>query len=252
MSRGRQADLVATLDTAEILSDILTHVLFDDPPEGSAGGEDRPLPFGPDVARLASVSLAAGLDHLRAWRSMLESDQLPQRAWATLARAAGEGAVTCLWLLDGDSAARRERAARLQLEDHQNRHRFETDFGVPEALFDAKGRPGRIREADHRAAMRAAGIEPGSIDRSAMFRDHALVSPDPPDEGRALYRLVGAYAHGMPWALTTMSILETRTSPGGQVLGRAAPSDHAIVGIAIWATDAATRALEALVAYHGR
>ena len=65
--------------------------------------EARSAGLGHEVWDLAMDQIASGIDHLIAWRALIEAGVQPAFAHLTLLRGAMEAAVTARWLLAGTS-----------------------------------------------------------------------------------------------------------------------------------------------------
>ena len=86
---------------------------------GSLVAADAPLPDARFVRMYAGQALGTALDHLAAWRSLLNGPALPMVAHLTLIRGGLEGAVRCRWHVEPtkDSATRVARGLAARRDD---------------------------------------------------------------------------------------------------------------------------------------
>ena len=166
-------------------------------------------------------SYGTAVDHLRAWWIIADAGLFPIMAHATLARAALDGVVVCLWLLDGGARSRLQRAVSLQIEDQDERRKFE-EAGEVARPTHAHGRTGEERRDLTQAHAREAGIAPVRVPRwTELYRDFALDGPARPRGGEALYRLLSAHAHGASWAFMTLDLSRSEARVGEPAVGMA-------------------------------
>lgn len=178
----------------------------------------------------------------------------PYAAHVTLIRACMEGAVMCRWLVDpkADSTVHIQRAVALLLDDYRNRRAWEYDLGVaPDAPF-GEGKTGAQRYADLLAARKAAKIEEVEVlNYTDMFGLYAGYRS--PCNGRAMYRVLSGWAHGMGWTQGTANLEPVEDGPmvpGGR-LGRFSANDDMSATYTAWAVRLAKIALRELMAYRG-
>ena len=134
----------------------------------------------------------------------------------------------CRWLVDpkADSTVHIQRAVALLLDDYRNRRAWEYDLGVaPDAPF-GEGKTGAQRYADLLAARKAAKIEEVEVlNYTDMFGLYAGYRS--PCNGRAMYRVLSGWAHGMGWTQGTANLEPVEDGPmvpGGR-LGRFSAND---------------------------
>jgi hypothetical protein len=205
-------------------------------------------------ATYAAQNLAMGVDHLRAWRWILQSGRVPQFAHMTLMRAAFEGAATALWLLgSADSAERIRRAAVFGLEDLRNRRVFEglvasrareeaAERGEELKPFEwGSAKSGAARYDDRLAEMRSSGIEKADIPNySSLIEDYG--------PGAHVYALTSAFAHRREWTLAFADELDRIADTGAPGAGaiQVAPSARWALTITESVMDEVRRALDDL------
>jgi hypothetical protein len=256
------AQLRATVSAVPALWELwLTVVRTESSPQSEAT-KDAAQPLGHHVPILAGTHLSNGMEHLLSWHRLLmpptpqgfpiESWQ-PLAAHVTLIRACMEGAVMCRWLVDpkADSAVRIQRAVALLLDDYRNRRAWESDREMTDADFGA-GKPAAQRHEDLRKARDDAKIEEVQVltytDLFGLYAGYRK-----PSSGRAMYRLLSAWAHGLQWPLMTAKIEPIEdgpTVPGGGI-GRFSSNDEMSAVYTSVAVRLANAALLELTAYRG-
>jgi hypothetical protein len=228
----------------------------------SEATKDAARPLGQHVAILAGSHLSNGIEHLLTWHRLLTPAVPavgPAEAWQpiaahlTLIRGGMEGAVMCRWLVDpkADSAIRIQRAVALLLEDYRNRRAWEDDIDVaPDAL--RSGKTGAQRYKELLAARKDAKIEEVDVlNYTDLFGLYAGYRA--PCTGRAMYRLLSAWAHGMQWPLATarLEVIEDGPQvPGGKV-GKLSANDDLSATFTALAVRIARIALDELADYEG-
>ncbi len=243
--------LAEILAQALVLFDRLTATARAGALPGSEAATDESSPLGRHLRIMAINQLTTGIEHLVMWHRLLTVGVHPIGVHMTLIRGAMEGPVTCRWLTDPreDSAERIRRGVALLLEDYGNRRDFERDFGIaPDAIKSpAKSAAVRIRElqSERDAAKIGRTRVPGL---TAQFDGYAGL---PPARGRAVYRLLSAWAHGKQWKDLTakFEVVEDAVPvPGGRIVKVTANDDLSVVLAALRMTTA-TKALDELEAY---
>jgi hypothetical protein len=244
------AKLAETLAQAPILFDRLTATSRDGAQDGSAAATDEASPLGHHVRIMAIDHLMTGLDHLVMWNRLLTAGVQPYVSHITLIRGAMEGAVTCRWLIDprADSAERVRRGVALLLEDYGNRDDFERDFGIADAI-----KPPAKTAADRRAELKteriAANIGPTQVPKmTTLFGGYIGLLPA---QGRAVYRLLSAWAHGKQWKGMTakFEIVEGAIAVPGGKLVKVTANDDLSLNLTTLGMMTATRALNELDGY---
>jgi hypothetical protein len=198
------------------------------------------------VSNWAVTCCTSAVDHLRTWHALLIAGQQPVMAHYSLCRGVMDGAVRCLWLLDGDEAERRARGGGLQLLDHDERHKFEVDAqsGRP---TKPEAKTGKERYEIAQAHLARAGIVPRSVPGwTDLYRDYAIAEPMRPRAGAAVYRFLSAYAHGHAWGHLGAELgdLDQAYRVGDAVVIRA--KDDFVERFADHARDAVDRAMAAM------
>lgn len=244
------AKLAETLARAPVLSDRLTATSRAGAQAGSEAAQDESSPLGHHVRIMAIDHLTTGIDHLVMWHRLLTAGVQPYAAHVTLIRGAMEGAVTCRWLIDPreDSAERIRRGVALLLEDYGHRGDFERDFGIADAI-----KPPAKTAADRRAELKservAAKIGPTQAPKmTTLFGGYVGL---PPARGRAVYRLLSAWAHGKQWKGLTakFEVVEDAVAvPGGRLV-KVTANDDLSLNLTVLGMMTATRAVDELDAY---
>jgi hypothetical protein len=231
------------------------------PPESEAT-KDAAQPLGQHVAILAGTHLSNGMEHLLAWHRLLMPPTphgFPVQGWqplaahVTLIRACMEGAVMCRWLVDpkADSTVRIQRAVALLLDDYRNRRAWELDRGIADADF-GKGKPAAQRFEDLRKERDDAKIEEVQVltctDLFGLYAGYRT-----PSSGRAMYRLLSAWAHGLQWPLITAKLEPIEDGPKvpGGGIGRLSANDDMSATFTAFAVRLAKIALGELATYEG-
>jgi hypothetical protein len=244
------AKLAEVLSQAPVLFDRLAATSRAGAHPGSEAAADEASPLGHHVRIMPIDHLTTGIDHLVTWNRLLTSGVQPYAAHITLIRGAMEGAVTCRWLIDPleDSAERVRRGVALLLEDYGNRGDFERDFGIALAI-----KPPAKTAADRRAELKAARIAAkiGPTQAPTMTTLFGGYIGLPPARGRAVYRLLSAWAHGKQWKGMTakFEIVEGAVAVPGGKLVKATANDDLSLNLTTLGMMTATRALNELDGY---
>jgi hypothetical protein len=246
------AKLAEVLAQAPVLFDRLTSTSWAGAQPGSLAATDESSPLGHHVRIQAIDHLTTGIDHLVMWHRLLTSGVQPYAAHITLIRGAMEGAVTCRWLIDPreDSAERVRRGVALLLDDYSNRADFERDFGIADAI-KPPAKSAADRRADLKAERIAAKIGPTQAPRmTALFGGYIGL---PPARGRAVYRLLSAWAHGKQWKGLTakFEVVEDAVAMRGGKLVKVSANDDMSLNLTALGMMTATRALNELDAFCG-
>lgn len=246
------AKLNELLARAPVLFDRIVALSRAGPAPTSAAAEDGSSPLGHHVRVLATDCLSSGLEHLVIWHRLLTAGVQPYATHMTLIRGAMEGAVTCRWLIDPRtvSAERVRRGVALLLDDYRSRRDFERDLNLPLDAIRPPAKSGAQRYAelrDERDALRIGRVDVPTM--TARFSGYAV-----PDgrQGRALYRLLSAYAHGRQWKALTMTLraLDAGHETRGVRLTRVTAGDTVSVMTTAVAIQTAELAVAELAGYY--
>lgn len=247
------AKLAQTLGRAPVLFEHLGVTARAGIAPGSPAAEDATSELGHHTRIMAMDHLSTGLEHLVVWHRLLTGGSQPYATHMTLIRGAMEGAVTCRWLIDPrqDSAERVRRGVALLLEDYGNRRDFERDFGIDPAAIKPPAKSGDDRYKELLAARDAAKIGPIKVP-SMTYRlgGYSHLEPGP---GRAIYRLLSAYAHGKQWKGLTTKLQAVEAAAevrGGKVVKVTANDDMAVMLTAL-AMKVASSAVDEVDRYCG-
>lgn len=209
--------------------------------------------LGRFVWELAAHSLAVAGDHLDAWRRLIE-DAHAQPGWAhaTLLRGAIENASFSRWLMDpaATSAQRVSQGVAAQLEDWNERRKFEQASGADKLPRTGQARTGRERVGELLGLRLAHGITeikmPSLVDLCAAYAVAGDLG------GNALYRLASGYAHGKQWTLlTNESTLAEGAAPDEPAPPRVTASDSVSVLVTMCGVRTFAAAVTDLERYAG-
>lgn len=198
---GRLDDLVKRLDVA----------LTTPAAEGSAAAKETLVEAQAYAHDLAAVSLRSAIDHLLAWRLLLQAGVVPAFAHMSLLRTANESALLARWLTDPgiDPFERHARGVAAQVEDYDERRKFEEAVGAT-----APPPPSRAKLAKERLTALMAEASQLGMTKTNKRGDPVLKTTVPgivelfdlyvptgtAAKGQAFYRLYSGYAHGKQWA----------------------------------------------------
>jgi hypothetical protein len=259
---GISARLIAAVSEVPTLWELWLAVVRADSTPQSEAAKDAAHPLGQHVPILAGTHLSNGLEHLLSWHRLLmppTPQGFPVQGWqplaahVTLIRGCIEGAVMCRWLVDpkADSPVRIQRGVALLLDDYRNRRAWENDRGMGDADF-GKGKNAAQRHEDLRKARDDAKIEEVPVlNYTDLFGLYAGYRA--PSGGRAMYRLLSAWAHGLQWPMATANFVPIEDGPkvpGGGV-GRFSANDEMSAVYTSVAVRLAKAALHELMAYRG-
>jgi hypothetical protein len=213
---------------------------------GSPAELDGRHELGRFVWELAPVSLGVAGDHLETWRLLIE-DAHRQPGWAhlTLLRGAIENASFCRWLVEptATSFERVRRGVAAQLNDWDERRKFEVASRADRLPRTGEGRTGRERVDELLGLRRAHGVAELQVPDFITLCATYAVAGDL--GGNAVYGLASAFAHGKQWTLlVSESELPEGAHPNEPGPRRVAASDVVSVGV----TRCAVRTFEAAVA----
>lgn len=247
------AGLAEALAQAPVLFDRLQATAKSAAASGSDAAKDAAAPLGHHGQILAVDHLSSGIEHLVIWNRLLTSGVQPNTVHMTLVRGAMEGAVTSRWLIDprAGSGERIGRGVALLLDDYANRRDFERDFGIPPEKVKPPARTGADRRAELLAERTAHKIGVVKVPTmTALFGAYVGLEPGP---GRAIYRLLSAYAHGKQWkGLTTknQAVENAVPVPGGQLM-KVTANDDLSLQMTVLGMRVAAAALDELRAHYG-
>jgi hypothetical protein len=199
----------------------------------------------------AAQALASALDHLTAWRLLVDARGIPILAHMTLLRGALEGSVRCRWLIDAtiDSTTRVARGYAAKRDDYVEHGKFEESR---EGLDDGEERPARVASTGKTAAERLIDLEAWRSeaeipvvrfqDTTALMKTYGL---------ERWFRLASAAAHGKEWALgaATLEPSSDAAPPPGVGHETASANDAVVLGLTVVTIGAAARAIRDLEAY---
>lgn len=245
------ARLAEALVQAPILFDRLRAVAQSGVSPGSEAAMDASVPLGHHVRIMAIDHLTTGVEHLVMWHRLLTAGVQPYVAHLTLVRGAMEGAVTCRWLIDPrkDSSERVRRGVALLLDDYGNRRDFESDFDIPARVIKPSAKSGAERYRELQTERDAARIGHTTVP-SMTYRFGGYIGL-PPARGRAIYRLLSAYAHGQQWKGLTANVQVVEDAPEvpGALLVKVAANDDLSVVLTALGVRTANTALNELETY---
>lgn len=211
-------------------------------------------------------ALGTAGDHLVAFRRLSERGPILPFAPMTLLRAAVEAADLARWLVDPDvdSMTRVGRGVAVQLEDYEQRRRFEGAFGIPEPPAGGEGKSAATRKA---ALLAVRGLDVPEAERVAVVdleRPTALALVYGPERMRGpiadrlpvgdrswLYRLLSAFAHGKEWAFLASDTTGSQPIGEGVHRGVVMASDAVIVGCTVATIGQVASAMTAVETYVG-
>src|SRR5829696_7116127 len=138
--------------------------------DGLARRLDVAFTTPPADGSLAATAMAAALDHLRAWRTLLKAGVMPSYAHMSLLRTAHESALLAYWLVEPglDPDTRRARGIAAQRDDYEERRKFEASAGVTTPPSEGKLAEGRL--ADLMKEARRLGLTQVSKKRQVLLK----------------------------------------------------------------------------------
>ena len=224
------------------------------PVPGSAAQLDLALTDHPSAVVLAGGVLSVALDHLTAWKALIDGGTQPTAAHMSLLRGAMETAVLCRWLVDWrvEPTERVQRAVAAQLDDYGQRSRFEALMGLDTAPRTGHARSAVERIEELKAAAAAAGIP--VVPMPTMTNLFARFGSPGHEDHRRWYQLVSAYAHGKEWALLLAGFVIEPPEPGniGAVRGKVSANDDLAAGMTALAVGYVSTALQEFASYKGQ
>jgi hypothetical protein len=220
---------------------------------GSLAAVDDALPQARFVRIFATQAIMASIDHLNAWRLLVDGPTIPMLAHLTLLRGSLEGAVRCQWLVDRtlDSRIRVARGFAAKRDDQIERRKFE-------ASSEGRPRPPRTtgKTADERVAdldaARQATLDPSDVTvgiPSVRFADTTSLMVAAGYE--RWFRLTSGATHGKEWAYMAADLTPTTdtTPPPGVVHGIIAASEPVALALTIVSVRAAISAVADFESY---
>lgn len=247
------ARLAETLARAPILFDRLGATARAGASPESEANKDASTPLGHHVRILAIEHLTTGIEHLVMWHRLLVAGVQPYGVHMTLIRGAMEGAVTCRWLIDPreDSAERIRRGVALLIEDYGNRRDFERDFGLAPDAIKPPGKSAADRHTELRTERDTAKIGQRKVPTMThRFGGYTGLRPGP---GRAVYRLLSAWAHGQQWKGMTakFEVIEDAPEIQGAQLVKVSANDNMSLMLTDLGMRTAATVLDELETYCG-
>jgi hypothetical protein len=219
-----------------------------DPLPGSLAAGDITVPHARFVLINAGRALAFAIDHLRAWAAIAHGGVMPIFAPMTLLRSSLESASLARWLVEPaiDARTRVARGVAYQLQDHEERNRFEA---AGEILAPPGGKSAKARKDDLLTARERDGLPVVEVERpTSLARRYG-----PP--GRAdrswLYRLASAFTHGREWALLATNLGEGESAGEGIGRGYLSANEVMVAGATTLTVSQVERAIEAVESYVG-
>jgi hypothetical protein len=216
----------------------------------SLAAVDDALPDARFVSLYAGQALTVAIDHLNAWRLLVNGPEFPILAHLTLLRGALEGAVRCRWHVDAavDSGTRVGRGFAARRDDQDERRKFEASpEGGARSPQQARGlsavrRLAELDELEAVEAREAVGI------RAVAFTDTTSLMVAYGHE--RWFRLASGLAHGKEWALVATALEELAGPPpepkvGHGVISASEPVAVALTGVAVTAVQIALAELAA-------
>jgi hypothetical protein len=218
-------------------------------PDSQAAADDA-LPDARLVTVYAGQALTVAIDHLNAWRLLVNGPEIPILAHLSLLRGALEGAVRCRWHVDATagSGTRVGRGFAARRADQGERRKFETspeDEARSPQPTHGRSAVQRLAELDTPEARKAredAGI------RAVGFTDTTSLMVAYGHE--RWFRLASGLTHGKEWALTA-TVLEVSAEPplapnvGRGTISASEPVAVALTGVAVKAVRIALAELAA-------
>jgi hypothetical protein len=179
---------------------------------------------------------------------------MPLYAHMSPLRTAHEAALLAEWLTDPaiDDDTRRARGIAVQLEDYDERRKFENSTGGPRMPLRGKSAAGRIADlmalagrlgltkTNKKGEVVLAVAVPAAVELFDMYEKSR-----PGSKGQAIYRLESGYAHAKQWAITQGAQQAAPLDASGRTVARVEPSDELAAGFTRRAVDAVERALAA-------
>jgi len=216
LDQATAASLASALGPVDALAARLGSVVGN-PPPGSLHDLDCRRPLGRFVHELAHAALSVSVDHLLGLQAMLRSAH-PVYSHMTLLRGALETACLGRWLLDpsASSAERVTRGVAAQVEDFDQRRKFEAAASIDRLPRPSPGRSGAQRRDEVEAQRDANGIPTRRVPESLRLppRGRAGLRHRLPDHhgGHLLVRSAVPRARGREARGTAAA--PSTTSPG--------------------------------------
>ena len=256
MDPETQKALLTDLSRIDAIRRRFDVVAVTQPAEGSVATAERADKLRGYAYDHAAMALAAAMDHVQAWRSLLQgAGEMPAFGHLTLLRTVHESALLAFWLTEPgiDPDLRRARGVAAQWDDLDERRKFEEAMGS--ITFVPPGKSAADRLSDLMAMADKAGLTkldkkgdkilaiakpPGTVELFDLYEPAVR----PPAKPQAFYRLWSGYAHGKQWAQGLVAEPRTVYDSSGHSLALVQGSD----GMAIEATRRAVAAMERAVA----
>jgi hypothetical protein len=131
LSPDVQQSLMGAFARIDQLSKRLDVAIINPPAPGSAAELETANKSQAYAYNIAATTLQSAVDHLRAWRKLVEAGLVPMYAHMSLLRTAFESALLAYWLFEPgiDAIARHARAIAAQAEEYDERRKFEESWG---------------------------------------------------------------------------------------------------------------------------
>lgn len=220
-------------------------------PRGRAGADHAYHPDGRFVSIHATQALSSALDHLNAWRKLVDAGHIPVQAHMTLLRAALEGSVRCRWLVDSKvkPGTRVGRGVAARRDDQYERRKFESSREAGPRTSRWTSGLSAVQRLDVLDAPEAVKAREAAGIRSVGFADTTSLMIKYRHE--RLFRLLSAATHGgKEWALVAAKL--ERSDAGmrtGVSAGTVSADDEVVLDLTRMTIDAVGRAVIAFEAY---
>jgi hypothetical protein len=206
LSPDVQRSLLAALERIdELFNRLHVAILTPAAPESAAAVEldNKSQAYAYNVA---ATAIQNAIDHLRAWRQLLQTGLMPMYAHMSLLRTAYESALVAYWLLEPgtDAVTRHARGFGARFNHYEEKRRFEQSMSMTTAPVEGKLAVDRLADLMNAAdelgftkldknGKRVLKIRvPGTVE---LFDQYELVAA--PAKRQWRYRLYSGYAHAM-------------------------------------------------------
>lgn len=180
------------------------------PASRSQAAIDSRSKVGQMAWHLSLPAAAIGVDHLVAWANLrVRAGSQPPFSHFTLIRAAIEGCAVARWLCDPavTAAVRVQRAAGVQLEDYEQRLRFENRTGSGLVKPTGSGRTAAQRLAGLKKLLASHKVTALQMPPTTVLFGRYAPFDDRPIGGEGLYRLMAGVIHSKVWSLQAVTDL---------------------------------------------
>jgi hypothetical protein len=254
LSPDAQHSLMDAFARIDELAKRLDVAIINPPGPGSVAAVELANKSQAYAHNIAATALQSAVDHLRAWRKLIEVGVVPMYAHMSLLRAAFESALLAYWLVEPgiDPLTRQARGIAAQKEDYDERNNFEKAFGMtaPPPKGKLAGRQvDRPDEGGNSAGIDQVGQEGQAgtqDDVRGMVELFDLYEPEkPPRKGQWRYRLYSGYAHAKSWALALGAEQMAPFDGSGQTIALVQALDSVTADATQRCVDAVERAIRA-------